>query len=200
MDEPILAQRPTDERAEILSIEWLFGPAWHGDRLVARVADADVRLTDIDGRPAERPEVESLLRRAVSADRAVIDGVWTTSGPVADAGPAVERATFVPLDLPELEGESLFDIPFQERRRLLESVIDESPAVLVGQLVKQPLAGWLAGWRAAGFTHYFAWHQNARYIAGAQSADWLRIPIEQAANPGVLRRVIGGRPRTRRVR
>ena len=194
MDEPILPQRPTDERAEIASIEWLFGPAWPGDRLIARVVAGDVHVTDASGQPATAPAVEALLSRATAAPGAIVDGVWTSHG-IGD-----DHAAFVASDLLELDGESLLDVPFQERRRLLESVIAQGPLVHIGSLVKQPLTGWLAGWRAAGFSHYFAWHQNARYRPGVQSDDWLRVPIEATPAPGLLRRVIGGRGRTRRIR
>jgi bifunctional non-homologous end joining protein LigD len=195
MDEPILPQRPTDERAEISSIEWLFGPAWPGDRLIARVAAGAVQLTDAAGQPATAPEVQGLLARGVTVPSAIMDGVSTSHGLGED------RSAFVGLDLLALDGESLLDVPFQERRRLLESVLEQGPQVRIGPLVKQPLGGWLDGWRQAGFSHYLAWHQNARYHPGELADDWLRIPIEAAPAPGLLRRVVGGgRQRTRRIR
>jgi hypothetical protein len=192
VDGPILPQLPSDERAEIASIEWLFGPAWPGDRLVARVEAEAARLTDAHGSPVVLPDVDVLLRRAVRATSAMVDGVWTSHGI------GVERA-LVALDLLELDGEPLLDVPFQERHRLLESVVQQGPRIRIDQLVKQPLAGWLGGWREAGFSHYFAWHQNARYHPGQQADDWLRVPIE-ATPPGFLRRVIGGHgARSRRI-
>ena len=200
MDEPILPQRPTDERVEVASIEWLFGPARPGDRLIARVTAGRVRLTDLAGRVATLPEVEARLRRAIVASSAIVDGVWGTQPTVGEDGPTIERTVFAALDLLELDGDSLLDVPFQERHRLLESVVRDGLGIRVGPLVKQPLGGWLEGWRRAGFSHYFAWHQNARYRPGARSDDWLRIPIGAAAAPGILRRVIGGGHRTRRIR
>lgn len=194
MDEPILPQRPLDERAEIASIEWLFGPDWPGIRLIARVVAGDVHLTDAAGQPATAPDASALLTRGVTVSSAIVDGAWTSHG-IGD-----DRSAFIGLDLLALDGESLLDVPFQERRRLLESVIEQGPQVRIGPLVKQPLAGWLSGWREAGFDHYLAWHQNARYHPGQQVDDWLRIPIEAAPAPGILRRVIGGRSRTRRIR
>ena len=195
MDQPLLPQRPTDERAEVASVEWLFGPAWPGDRLIARVTAERASLTDGDGRRVALPAVEGVVHRAVTAASAIVDGVWTDHG-IGDG-----RSAFVALDLLALDHESLLDVPFQERRRLLESVTEQGPFVRIGPLVKQPVGGWLAGWRAAGFSHYFAWHQNARYRPGEQADDWLRIPIEASPSPGLLRRVVGGRgPRTRRIR
>ncbi len=202
MDEPILPQRATDERVEIDSVEWLFEPDFPGERLVARIAAADVRLTDADGaRVDDRPEVADLLSRAVRAGSAVIDGVWTAQ-PFVDADvKTAERRAFVAIDLLELDLEPLLDVPYQERRRLLESVIVEGLHVRVSPAVKQPVAGWLAGWRRAGFSHCLARHQNARYRPGQSGDDWLRIPLETPPAPGIVRRVIAGRaPRPRRIR
>jgi ATP-dependent DNA ligase len=194
MDEPILPQRPLDERAEIASIEWLFGPDWPGVRLIACVAAGDVHVTDAAGQPMAAPEAEAALGRAITAPGAIVDGVWTSHG-IGD-----DRSAFVGVDLLELDGESLLDVPFQERRRLLESVVEQGSQVRIGPLVKQPLSGWLSGWREAGFDHYLAWHQNARYHPGQQTEDWLRVPVEGTSTPGLLRRVIGGRgARARRI-
>jgi bifunctional non-homologous end joining protein LigD len=202
VDEPILPQLPTDDRVEVDSVEWLFEPAWSGDRLVARLIAGEVTLTDAEGMPVlDRPEVADLLSRAVRAGRAVVDGVWTRQPFIEEGGETGERSAFVAIDLLELDGEELLDVPFQERRRLLESVLDENLNVRVGPIVKQPIAGWLAGWRQLGFSHYLARHQNARYRPGERSDDWLRIPLETARPPSLLRRVVGGGGgRPRRIR
>ena len=193
MDEPILPQRPTDDRVEVDSVEWLFAPDWPGRRLVARVRDGDVRLTDASGAPVEDlPQAASHLGRSVRAASATLDGVWTTR-PLVDADEeARDRDAFIAIDLLELGGEPLLDVPFQERRRLLESILDEGLHARVSPAVKQPVGGWLAGWRRAGFTHYLVRHQNAAYHPGEQRDDWLRVSLEAAPAPGLVRRVIGG--------
>lgn len=202
MDDPIVPQRPTDERVEIDSVEWLFEPAWPGRRLVAEVRDGNVTLTGATGEPVrDLPDVVSLLSRATRAAAATLDGVWTAQPFIDDEGEPGERHAFVAVDLLELDGEQLLDVPFQERRRLLDSVVEESLQVRVSPVVKQPVAGWLAGWRRIGFTHYLARHQNARYHPGQQREDWLRVPLEAAPASGLMRRVIGGRGRApRRIR
>lgn len=206
-ERPLLPQLPTDDRVEVESIEWLFEPDWPGERLVARVTDGAVRLTDAAGSAVDdRPQVGDLLSRTVRAPQATIDGVWTAQPVVAEeqvghGDGAGERPALVALDLLELDGEPLLDVPFQERRRLLESVVEEGLHVRVGPMVKQPVSGWLAGWRQAGFTHYLARHQNARYRPGERSDDWLRIPLDAPQVPGLMRRIVGGaRGGTRRIR
>ena len=105
----------------------------------------------------------------------MVDGVWTMQPFVGDGSPArawadtlvaegladeipdpletERRRAFVAVDLVELDGEPLHEIPFQERRRLLESIIDEGIRVRLSPVVKQPLAGWMvAGGRTASPT------------------------------------------------
>lgn len=197
MTEPPRPQQPTPARAEVASVEWLFEPFWPGDRLIVRVVDDTATVTDARGEPAtaELGDVGALVRSAIRAERAVVDGVWTPL-PLEDG----ERRAFVAVDLLELDGEPLLDVPLQERRRLLESVVDERVQVRVSAAVKQPIGGWLLGWRAAGFTHYVAKHQNGRYAPGERSDEWLKLDLQVPSSPGFVARLVGSRERVRRIR
>jgi bifunctional non-homologous end joining protein LigD len=201
MSDLLLPQQPTPARADVASVEWLFEPLWPGDRLVIRVGDGAATVTDARGELAgqELRQVGELVRAAVRVDRAIIDGVWTAQAFRAVEADAGQRA-FVAVDLLELEGDSLLDVPLQERRRLLESVIEERVQVLVSPAVKQPIGGWLRGWREHGFTHYVAKHQNARYVPGERTDDWLKIDLHVAESPGFVARLVGSRERVRRIR
>jgi len=225
MAEPVFPQRPTVANAEVLSVDWLFEPLWPGVRLMARFVRGTVTLTDELGHSAapELAEAAAVIAAAVMADEALIDGVWsaqpfvgdgslarTWADTLADEGLAEQmpdplaverRRAFVAVDLVELDGEPLHDVPFQERRRLLESVIDEGVQVRVSPVVKQPLAGWLMGWRANGFTHYVAKHMNSRYLPGERNDDWLKLSLRAEAPRGMIGRLIGTRgERIRRIR
>lgn len=215
MDEPIFPQRPTEARAEILSVEWLFEPLWPGTRVVARVIDGRATLTDELAQPAgdELSEAAELIGPAVLARQAVVDGVWTAQPFVGDGSPArqwadtleqeglaeevpnpievVRRRAFVAVDLLELDDEPLLDVPLQERRRLLESVIDETVQVRVSPSVKLPVEGWVEGWRANGFTHYLAKHQNSRYLIGERNDDWLKLSLRADAPRSMFGRIVG---------
>ena len=191
-----LPQQPTAANVEILSVEWLFEPFWPGERLMARIDRPRISLTDERGEPAagEMAEAASVLQGCIQADQALVDGVWSAQ-PFAEGKPA-----FVAVDLVELDGESLHDVPLQERRRLLESVVEEGTQVRLSPVVKHPLRGWLSGWRANGFSHYLAKHQNSPYRPGERNEDWLKLPIRLDATVGVLGALIGTRDRTRRIR
>jgi ATP-dependent DNA ligase len=184
----LLPQQPTPVRAEIASVEWLVEPFWPGVRVIARREGDDIGTTP------DLQDVTDALRGAVQAEQAVVDGIWTSQ-----PFPSEDRRAFVAVDLLELDGEPLLDLPLQERRRLLESVIRESESVRLSPIVKHPVDGWLATWRASGFTHYLAKRQNARYAAGEQNQDWLKVPIVLDTGGGFVGRVIGSRQRVRRI-
>lgn len=227
MEERDLPQLPTEVNAEVLSVEWLFEPLWPGLRMLARASGGRVRLSDELGEPisdeGETADATETLTGAILADEALVDGVWTAQPFVGDGSPArawaetlaseglaedipdpletERRRAFVAVDLVELEGMPLHDVPFQERRRLLESVIDEGIRVRLSQVVKQPLAGWLVGWRANGFTHYVAKHMNSRYRPGERTEDWLKLSLRAEAPRSMMGRMLGGRgDRVRHVR
>lgn len=198
MSEAVLPQQPTAANAEVLSVEWLFEPLWPGERLVARKTSDGVDLTDEQGDRAgpELREAAELLCDAIRVDRAVVDGVWTDMPLSAEDE---SRRAFIAVDLIELDGEALHDVPYQERRRLLESVIDQDQRVRLGPVVKHPLAGWLSGWQANGFTHYLAKHMNSRYLPGERNDDWLKLALRAEAPDGLVRRLVGGRGRRVRI-
>ena len=220
-------QRPTVANAEVVSVEWLFEPCWPGDRLLVRIEDGRARVIAADGSDADstHPEVREVLATAILADQALVDGVWTAQPFIGDGSPArnwaetlereglddelpdplenEQRRAFVAVDLVELDGEPLHDVPFQERRRLLESVVDEGVQVRLSPVVKQPIGGWLVGWRQNGFTRYIAKHQNSRYRPGEVTPDWLEISVSAGSEPrGMVGRMFGSRrpeATTRRV-
>ena len=224
MPDPVIPMRPTVANAEILSVEWLFEPLWPGERVMARVDRRDVTLTDEAGQRAEGhlDEARPVLANAVLADGAVVDGVWTAQPFIGDGSMArawadtlaaeglaeeipdpletERRRAFVAVDLVELDDQPLGDIPFQERRRLLESVIDEGVQVRLSPVVKHPLGSWIIGWRANGFTHYIAKHMNSHYLPGERNDDWLKLSLRADPPRGLMGRLIGSRERIRRIR
>lgn len=217
--ETVLPQHATPAEVIITSVDWLFEPYWSGDRLIARLQDGRVTLTDEAGEPAsaECAEAADELRTAIDADGAVIDGVWTAQPFVGDGSGVRQlaetmaeeglvdeppdplsietRRAFVALDLVELDGQSLADVPYQERRRLLTSVVEENVRVRVSPAVKLPIRPWLYAWRGNGFTHYVAKHVNSKYRPGEQVEDWLIVSSEPEKYPSIAGRLMGQRPK-----
>ena len=217
--DPVLPQHATSAEVIITSVDWLFEPYWSGERLIARLEGGRVTLTDESGKPAGETCAEAAdeLLTAIDADAAVIDGVWTAQPFVGDGVGAQKwaetmaeeglvdeppdpismetRRAFVALDLVELDGQSLADVPYQERRRLLSSVVEENVRVRVSPAVKQPIRPWLHAWRGNGFTHYVAKHVNSRYRPGELVEDWLIVSSEPEKYPSIAGRLMGQRPK-----
>jgi len=80
--------------------------------------------------------------------------------------------SFVATDLIWLDDTPLFDVPLLERRRLLESVIQESDGVRLGAFIRPPIEQWVASWRAQGFSGLTWKAANSRYLPGKTNPEW----------------------------
>jgi ATP-dependent DNA ligase len=210
-DEPIRPQLATEAQVGINSPHWSFEPYWIGERLLARVGDGEVRLTDASGLPVDDfyRDLADILRTSVDADEAVLDGIWTAqpflghgsaaerwsealadeAGDLPEEGPdpatLETRRAYVVVDLVQLDGQFLGDLPYQERRRLLSGLISESVRLRVTPSVKMPLASWFHAWQENGFSRAVAKHANSRYVPGTANEDWIVIKIDPDRHPGV---------------
>jgi hypothetical protein len=79
---------------------------------------------------------------------------------------------FVATDLLWLDDTSLLDVPLLERRRLLESVLEESDVIRVGKFIRPPIASWVGSWKAQGFTGLTYKAANSRYLSGEANPEW----------------------------
>jgi ATP-dependent DNA ligase len=148
-----------------------YEPKWDGFRCLAFRGGDEVDLRSRNDRPLARyfPEVvEALL--ALPTQRVVLDGeVLVTVGGRADfsallgrlhpAASRVERlsrespATYVAFDLLALDDRELLDVPFRERRGVLEAVLEGvPPPLVVTPATRDPeIAGqWLEGLPGGG--------------------------------------------------
>ena len=83
-----------------------------------------------------------------------------------------DDVSFVATDLLWLDDTSLLDVPLLERRRLLESVIEESDVIRVGTFVRPPIGSWVGSWKAQGFTGLTYKAANSRYRSGEANPEW----------------------------
>jgi ATP-dependent DNA ligase len=88
-----------------------------------------------------------------------------------------DTLVLVCVDLLALDGEPLLDIPLLERRRLLESAIDEDLLVRIGPSVRPPIDPWVGSWRSQGFRALAFKAANSRYRPGSTSQDWATAQI-----------------------
>ncbi len=83
----------------------------------------------------------------------------------------------VAVDLLLLDGSPLFDVPLLERKRLLESALEEGPFVRRSIFVRPPIDTWIPSWRALGFTRMAYKDVNSRYEPGTTNDAWAIAPI-----------------------
>ena len=81
--------------------------------------------------------------------------------------------SFVVIDLLWLDDTSLLDIPLLERRRVLESVIEESDVLRLGAFVRPPIETWAGSWRNQGFSGLTYKAANRRYLPGLANPVWV---------------------------
>lgn len=86
--------------------------------------------------------------------------------------PSASPTAFVAVDLLWLDGESIIDVPLQERKRLLESVLLEGEIVRRTVAVRPPVETWFAQWRALGFREIAVKGANSRYTPGRPNGEW----------------------------
>jgi ATP-dependent DNA ligase len=89
--------------------------------------------------------------------------------------PGDEPAALVAMDLLWIDGQSLLDIPLLERKRVLESALDERELVRRTMIVRPPVETWFAQWRALGFEEVTYKGANGRYLPGTVAQDWTVI-------------------------
>src|SRR3954469_23611838 len=164
-------------------------PMWSGTRVLAFFNDAErddewgsVEVLDEEGNDGLDTASRAFdqLRRSIIARDAVIDGIITDQ--TLDSGVSMEfdpsrpspgkDVAFVAIDLLSVDGQRLFDVPQLERKRLLESVIRQSPLVRLSPWVTPPIDAWLRTWRAAGFKGAMLKSANSRYVPGSKTVEW----------------------------
>jgi len=165
------------------------------DVLRAAIADAtfaDEALLDGSLLPAPLRDTEGARIRigmdSVKSPGDRVKHIFIGESPIADKrkalqeadearlpAPGDEPAAFVASDLIWIDGQSLLDIPLLERKRVLESALDERELVRRSMVVRPPVETWFAQWRALGFEEVTFKAANGRYRPGAVADDWTVI-------------------------
>jgi bifunctional non-homologous end joining protein LigD len=209
----LLPQFASEQKFSFNSPHWSFEPYWIGDRLLARVDPGRVTLTDAGGAVVDDfyRDLAEVLATSVDAEQAVLDGIWTAQ-PFLGAGSAAQRwadaiaedvdsaesstdlpdpadletrRAFVVVDVLELDGQSLGELPYAERRRLLSGLVLEGVRLRVTPSVRMPVGSWFHAWQENGFSRAVVKHANSRYQPGMTSPDWVIVSIEGDRAPGV---------------
>jgi len=124
-----------------------------------------VMIGEVDIPTARDMTTQMLLGRGGEKRRDLAD---QQPEPVRPGDPIV----LVCIDLLAIDGEQLLDIPLLERKRLLDSSIDESQLVRLGAYVRPPIDAWIGSWRSQGFRAMAFKDPNGRYTPGRVADSW----------------------------
>ncbi|HEX3607616.1 MAG TPA: DNA ligase D [Candidatus Dormibacteraeota bacterium] len=174
---------------------WLFELKYDGVRALATIRDGKVHLRGRSGRDetARYPELASLATQ-LRATEAVVDGEIVSLD--AEGRPSFERlqsrinvtgaraialaagevpASIVVFDLVHLDGHDLRDLPLALRKRLLRSLLTDSPEVRFADHVEDDGEALFAAIRERGLEGMVAKRGDSRYEGGRRSAAWLKV-------------------------
>ncbi len=185
----VLGELPTDDDA------WAFEMKWDGVRAVAYVDGGRVRLMSRNDLDVTRsyPEVAGLGEQ-LGAVQAVLDGELVTfdarGAPdfgrlqqrmhVADPTVARRLAQSVPVvylvfDVLHLDGRPTLDLPYDERRRLLDGLGLAGRSWQTPPSFDGPGAAVLAASRENGLEGVLAKRRSSTYRPGRRSPDWVKV-------------------------
>jgi bifunctional non-homologous end joining protein LigD len=171
---------------------WAFEVKWDGYRTLAWCDGDGVGLqsSNLIDVTAKWPELGGVAT-AINASSAVLDGevvaLDETGRPRFELLQQGEiEVNYVAFDLLVLEGHELFDLPWADRRRLLESVLDPGDQWAVST-VHDDGVSLLEAATERGLEGVMAKRTDSIYVPGKRSRDWRKVKVR-----GRQELVIGG--------
>jgi bifunctional non-homologous end joining protein LigD len=162
---------------------WGFEVKWDGYRTLAWIVGGKLALQSsnrIDV-TAKWPHLGELTHH-VNADSAVIDGevVCLDDDGVAHfewLQKSSHPTTFIAFDLLAVNGQEIMGLPFEQRRRLLEQIIEPGEHWQVSELHTEPGAGvrLSATTQAIGAEGVMAKRLSSPYVPGKRSPHWRKV-------------------------
>ncbi len=177
-----LATKPFDDD------DWLFEIKWDGFRVQAVVDDGKVKTWTRSLKDAETyfPRLLS-PPRWIEAQQAIVDGevvaldddgrpdfslLQTKLGGKSPSG-----LVYQAFDLLYLDGRSLLNVPLEDRKRLLKSVLREHPRVRFASHVEREGVAFHAAATTTGLEGILAKLRRSPYEPGRRTPSWLKIKI-----------------------
>jgi bifunctional non-homologous end joining protein LigD len=166
--------------------DWVYEVEWDGLRVLAEVADGQLRLVTLDDHDVTAcfPELAGLTHVVPDV---VLDGtlvLLTAGAPDAAAlgerlrgGPPEPPATLMLSDVLRLYGVPLLERPFDERRSTLERLDLGGPVDGVPWQVPAVFedgAALAAATRAQGLEGLVSKRRSSKYLPGRRSRDWVK--------------------------
>jgi bifunctional non-homologous end joining protein LigD len=163
---------------------WAFEVKWDGYRAVAMEAGGDATLTSRNGNDltARFQNVAKEIPKAVKTPDCVLDGevcaldeAGRSSFSAMQQGKAGTPIVYYVFDVLELEGEPVIDLPFVERRKLLEGLLDRrNKTVRLSETFDDGKALYEAA-KEQKLEGIIAKRLDSRYLPGKRTRDWLKV-------------------------
>ncbi|MCI0584552.1 MAG: hypothetical protein L0227_16965 [Chloroflexi bacterium] len=173
--------------------DWLFEVKWDGYRLQAVVRDGKVRTYTRNGKDGEGYFPRLLSPPTwIEAREAIVDGevvavneagmpefslLQEKLGARGQGGGAAPGLVYHAFDLLYHDGRSLLQVPLEDRKRLLRSVLRDHPRVRYASHVDTEGLAFLQACEAQGLEGAIAKHRRSKYEPGTRSRAWLKLKI-----------------------
>jgi bifunctional non-homologous end joining protein LigD len=177
---PVAPMKATNGRMPSDPSGWVAEPKWDGHRAIARVVGDRIDIVSSTGKPRTQqwPWLVTAVRNAVDGD-AILDGEVIAYG---DDGrhsfQAVGRAdrahSFVVFDLLSLGDTVLVDVPWHERRELLESSVTGRGSVSITP-VTDDLDAMVAVTKAQRYEGVIVKRTDSVYLPGRRTSSWVKV-------------------------
>jgi bifunctional non-homologous end joining protein LigD len=163
---------------------WAFEVKWDGYRAIATLAGGDATLTSRNGNDltARFQNVAKELSKAVKTPDCVLDGEvcaldeeGRSSFSAMQQGKVGTPIVYYVFDVLAIEGEPVIDLPFVERRKLLEGLLDRrNKTVRLSETFDDGRA-LLEAAKQQQLEGIVAKRLDSRYLPGKRTRDWLKI-------------------------
>src|SRR5437899_2542931 len=163
---------------------WLFEVKWDGIRLVSFIDDGKVSMQTRAGRivDAEYPQLQA-ISRMVNARQAVLDGevvVLDDEGRpsfqlLQNRGTEPRQMQYVVFDIVYFDGQRLFKVPLEDRKRLLRDAVRDSGVLKYSDHVLGQGKAFFKAARQKRLEGIVAKLRASTYQPGVRSSAWLKI-------------------------
>jgi len=163
---------------------WAFEVKWDGYRALARIAGGEATLTSRNANDltVRFSTVAKAVEKAVKTPHCVLDGevcALDESGRASfsamQQGKAGTPLVYYAFDVLEVDGQPLIDLPFVERRKRLDALLDKrNRTVRLSESFDDGRALYEAA-KQQGLEGIMAKRLDSRYIPGRRTRDWLKI-------------------------
>jgi bifunctional non-homologous end joining protein LigD len=163
---------------------WLFEVKWDGIRLVSFIDDGKVRLQTRAGRTVddEYPQLQA-ISHLVNARQAVLDGevvMLDEEGRpsfqlLQNRGKEDHPMQYVVFDIVYYDGQRLFKVPLEDRKRLLRDVVRDSGVLRYSDHVLGQGKAFFKAAQEKRLEGIVAKLRDSAYQPGVRSSAWLKI-------------------------